>query len=338
MPELQEPPKKQTHKQVKNSFLPICIIILFFFIAIGSIWFLFLKNQNSTETTNHTPLHQQNDFSLKDHAPALPQNGSPIPATDHTNTFIDNSFSPSKNQDTEHIEIIADNTITAEKKNLPDCAELATELHIFFTQMDKKEYMQTFSLGETSQTYFLKLVNKLFDNPPVVVRESDDLFTILRNMAHFFRVIGRKNILLIKTILDREAEKIEDIARDLYFYTITENCDQGIFPLKAPVEKMYEYAGFFINTMGGRSYLFRRDSRSRLLINYYSILIINRANKNSMNQYGIAINQSIAQLINEIESTTQLIYRENYLDKLYELAERYPISPITEELQISNPK
>jgi hypothetical protein len=57
-----------------------------------------------------------------------------------------------------------------------------------------------------------------------------------------------------------------------------------------------------------------------------------------MNQYGIAINQSIAQLINEIESTTQLIYRENYLDKLYELSEQYPITPIAEELQISNPK
>ena len=86
---------------------------------------------------------------------------------------------------------------------------------------------------------------------------------------------------------------------------------------------MYEYAGFFLNTMGGRSYLFRRDSRSRLLVNYYSILLIDLANEQGINRHGIDIVQAIPMLTQEIESSNQLIYKENYLDQLYGLLERY---------------
>ncbi len=213
-----------------------------------------------------------------------------------------------------------------------DCTTMASNLDIFFNQIDKKEYIITFRLDIPSQTYFLNLIKKILKNPPVVARESDDLFTLLKNMAHFFRIIGKKNILLIKTILDREAEKIEDIGIELYQYIITEKCQEEMFPISASEESVYEYASFFIHTMGGRSYLFRRDSRSRLLINYYSILIVDSANRNSMNKYGVEINKSISLLINEIETTTQLIYRETYLDTLYELSEKYPV--IKESLEL----
>lgn len=76
--------------------------------------------------------------------------------------------------------------------------------------------------------------------------------------------------------------------------------------------------------MGGRSYLFRRDSRSRLLVNYYAILIVDRANALGINRHGIDISQPIPQLIQEIESSNQLVYKENYLDRLYQLQETLP--------------
>ncbi len=142
-------------------------------------------------------------------------------------------------------------------------------------------------------------------------------------MAHFFRVIGKKNILLMKTILDRERDKIENVASELYQWTSISTCQDDQFQFKAPLAKVYEYAGFFLNTMGGRSYLFRRDSRSRLLVNYYSILIVENANEKGMNRHGIDISLLIPQLINEIESSNQLIYKENYLDQLYNLLEKY---------------
>jgi hypothetical protein len=36
---------------------------------------------------------------------------------------------------------------------------------------------------------------------------------------------------------------------------------------------MYEYASY-LNTLGGRSYLMRRDSKVRLLTTYYCILVL----------------------------------------------------------------
>lgn len=204
-----------------------------------------------------------------------------------------------------------------------ECELLGNKLYNFFIHVDSEEYMQLFALQEPSQNHFIRLAYQLLDNPPVVSREADDLYTILKNMAHFFRIIGKDNILLIKTILDRERDKIEDVASELYQWITIGNCRHERFVFTAPLEKVYEYAGFFLNTMGGRSYLFRRDSRSRLLVNYYSVLIVAAANEQGINRHGIDISLIIPQLIQEIEATNQLIYKENYLDQLYALLEKY---------------
>jgi len=210
-----------------------------------------------------------------------------------------------------------------EEKEPTACERLLENLTGFFRHLDQAEYIQQFELGENTQSYFLALTRNLLDNPPVVIKESDDLYTILTNMAHFFRVIGRKNIMLMKAIFDRERDKIEDVAAELYSWIFLDRCSDDRFRLEAPLAKIYEYAGFFLNTMGGRSYLFRRDSRYRLLINYYSILVIDQANRADMNRYGIDITEMIKKLAQEIELSDQLIYKENYLDQLYDLEEKY---------------
>lgn len=211
------------------------------------------------------------------------------------------------------------------------CAVQAKQLHGFFRHVDQQDYLGQFSLNRPSQEHFIDLADRLLANPPVVSREADDLYTILQNMAHFFRVIGKENIQLIKTILDREKDKIEDVAGGLYLWLTIEGCQEELMPFSPPLAKVYEYAGFFLNTMGGRSYLFRRDSRSRLLVNYYAILIVDRANALGINRHGIDISQPIPQLIQEIESSNQLVYKENYLDRLYQLQEKLPQQKSTAE-------
>ena len=204
------------------------------------------------------------------------------------------------------------------------CTVLAKKLHGFFQHLDQQDYLSRFPLNGPSQAHLIGLADKLLANPPVVAREADDLYTILRNTAHFFRVIGKENIQLIKTVLDREGDKIEDVAGDLYLWLTAEGCQEELLPFSPPLAKVYEYAGFFLNTLGGRSYLFRRDARTRLLVTYYAILIIDRANTLGLNRHGIDISQPIRLLIPEIEASTQLIHKENYLDRLYQLQERLP--------------
>ena len=215
----------------------------------------------------------------------------------------------------------------AADKALPDkhdCHQLAERLHGFFSHLDAQPYIRQALPGRHAQDYFLGLAHKLLNQPPVVSRETDDLYTMLKNMAHFFRVIGGKNIALIKTILSRERDTIEDVIGDFHEWATGPRCEDAAFPFHPPLDRMYEYAGFFLNSLGGRSYLFRRDSRSRLLVNYYSILVVDQANDRGLNRHGIDLRPLIPLAIDEIENTTQLIYKERYLEILYRLEKKYP--------------
>ena len=201
------------------------------------------------------------------------------------------------------------------------CDQLNEKLHAFFTHLDEQEYLKELGLKEKSEPYFLNLQQKLLSTPPIVTRETDNLLSILKNMAHIFRTIGRRNIIIIKAILDREQEDIEDMAQAFYRIYVRDECrDDEQNTLK---EGYYDYAGFFLTTIGGRAYLFRRDSKLRLLVNYYSVLIVDEANAGQMNKYGIDLRRIIPALIGEIEGTTRLIYKERYLDRLYTILEQY---------------
>ena len=204
------------------------------------------------------------------------------------------------------------------------CSALADNVEAFFNALDTRDYIKDFQLPSASAVYFPELIQKLVDNPPIVSGETDDLFTILQNTAHFFRIIGKKNIVVLKGILDREQATFEQILFDFYTLTKQPECMQKRFNLTIEQEPMYAYAGFFLNTMGGRLYLFRRDSMSRMVVNFYAILIIEQANQEGRNKYGIDIKDSIDNLIIEIESSRiQLQMRDFYLDTLYDLKVKY---------------
>ncbi|MCI5222425.1 MAG: hypothetical protein D3924_07095 [Candidatus Electrothrix sp. AR4] len=207
------------------------------------------------------------------------------------------------------------------------CEHVSPILASFFNDIEQQGYSKEFNLNQPLSQYLNELKNKVFANPPVVINETDELYTILTNTAHFFRILGKKDVLLVKRVLEREKERMEDVAAELYLLSGTEQCLQGNVPLDIPLGKVYEYAGFFLNTMGGRSYLFRRDSKSRLLINYYALLLIEEANKKNLNSYGMDISEMIPWLIREMEANSQLAYKERYLDRLYELAEKYQSLP-----------
>ncbi len=210
------------------------------------------------------------------------------------------------------------------------CLQPAGEIAAFFQRLDREEYIARYQLGTPSLARFSGILKKLFANPPIVVRESDDLFSIMKNMVHFYRVLGRKNIQLIKDTLTNEAEELEPLLALFYRWSeVVPQCrDQGLpadspLTIDLPLAGLYEYAGFFLNTVGGQSYLNRRVPRLRLLIKYYAVLILDRANDKKMNRHGIDIRYPIDSLIEEIEASSQLTFAEAYLDRLSGLQEKY---------------
>jgi hypothetical protein len=313
------PPRRQKKRHsTPPAFVVFCILLLLIAVGAGLFFFSGPKKDIDTASNRETQAVQQE--------PAAAEGGKNINTDTAPSVDVDRFPPTPDGAGQEQLAepgipgpAVPDGSVNVDR----ECELLADKLSSFFNHVDAEEYMKPFALPLTAQTYFIDLAYRLLDNPPVVSRESDDLYTILKNMAHFFRVIGGNNILLMKAILDRERDKIEDVASELYQWTTIGTCTSDRFDFTAPLEKIYEYAGFFLNTMGGRSYLFRRDSRSRLLVNYYSILIVATANERGLNRHGINISLLIPQLIQEIESTTQLIYKENYLDQLYSLMEKY---------------
>lgn len=194
----------------------------------------------------------------------------------------------------------------------------------FFEHLDQQPYMKTFQLDASSSIYFSTLIQKILDTPPIVSGETDDLFNILQNTAHFFRIVGSNNILVLKTILSHETSSCEEVLAD--FYTLTQQPEylRKNFSLHINDDSLYDYAGFFLTTMGGRLYLFRRDSMLRMVVSYYSILIVEKANHLGKNRHGIDIRPAVDTLINEIENSgSQLKLKEHYLDNLYNIKEKY---------------
>lgn len=210
------------------------------------------------------------------------------------------------------------------EKTTTICTDPAKQLDAFYSHLDKQPYVQAYNLQKSSEVHFEKLIEKLLENPPKVTRESDDLYTILRNTAHFFRISGKDNILLLKGILNREKESLEQILADYYFLINTPECVHNKYVKDINSDALYEYACFFLNTMGGRLYLFRRDSQSRMVVTYYAILLVDLANRQQNNRHGIALKPAINMLISEMETGGSAMKgSEDYLDLLYDLKEAY---------------
>lgn len=318
---MSNPTHKRPEKNKKTSLVRYCITLLILIAIPAAIFFSggfgpWQREKETPQSSPPTPL-----------PPGPQRTKSPCFTALQSNCCLNASQkqpgSAIKDVASSSAENAATLPVEYSKPNYIKCDDLALELHHFFSSLDRKPYIEAFALQSSLQDHFTRLVDTLLENPPTVSRETDDLYTLLTNMAHFFPIIGKDNILLIKSILDRERDVIEDIGLALYGWITQPHCSSDIFTLKAPLEKLYEYAGFFLNTMGGRSYLFRRDSRSRLLINYYSVRIVDKANSNGINRHGINIAEALPLLINEIEATNQLVYKELYLDHLYQLLESY---------------
>ena len=206
------------------------------------------------------------------------------------------------------------------------CTELADSIRVFFDHLDGQEYMVHRKVTSGTQELFRMVVKKLFNNPPVVVRETDSLFTILTNTAHFYRVIGNDNVLLIKDVLLREKYDLEQTFALFYQWSlIGEQCSDEEKLVALPLQNLYEYSGFFLNTLGGQAYLFRRDSHIRLLVKYYCVLILDRANSQVINRHGIDITPHLESVMREMEVSADLQYREYYLDNLRSLSTKYQV-------------
>ena len=103
------------------------------------------------------------------------------------------------------IEIFGDEpALITPEKNYIDCQDLERQVFSFFAYLDKQDYVLLRQLENGTHGLFIETIQQLSEKLPVIVDENRDIISLTRNMAHFYRVLGKKRIGLIKDILKHE--------------------------------------------------------------------------------------------------------------------------------------
>jgi hypothetical protein len=212
---------------------------------------------------------------------------------------------------------------TQEKKISPapksECEDINARVSNFFSLLDERDYIKEYQLENGTYSYLKEILEKLSEQTPVVGEEHFPE-EILTNAYHFYRVLKKTNILLIKDIIDKEKDKMEQTIHYLYLQQIRCEDSQNFLP---SLGVLYNYAHFFWKTLGGKAYIFRLDTKSRILLMYYTTMITHEANLREMNKFGIDIRPQIERLENMLSNYPQLSYIDKYLYELDKIKKNY---------------
>ena len=205
----------------------------------------------------------------------------------------------------------------------PDLADIEHRIRTFFSYLDRQPYVQAYGLDGGTYLQYQVAISKLSSNSPAIVDEMQSLYSMVRNVAHLYRVMGKKPLHLTREILQNESEVIEPVMATFYRWYIANGGGRSDLGGCPSPTIMYDYAGFLLNTLGGRSYLLRRAPKIRALITYYCVLVLDRANDEGLNENGIDIRPYIKTSLMEVENQIGLLYQKEYLAKLDALSLKY---------------
>jgi hypothetical protein len=219
-----------------------------------------------------------------------------------------------------------ESTVLSPEEKVIDCAELESQVTAFFAYLDDKEYIKSCGLEGGTYSLLQQSVRLLSESLPMVAGETMDLYSLTRNVAHFYRILGMERIDIVKNVMRNEAEIIESVIATMFaWFNSCNQCKET--QLECPsLEVSYEYAAFFLNTLAGKSYLLRRDSKLRILTSYYCVLILDRANEETLNRHGVDIRPYIDFSFRDIRNQKRLIYQSRYQRKLQNLRKKYQLN------------
>jgi hypothetical protein len=208
------------------------------------------------------------------------------------------------------------------------CDELQRQMTAFFTYLDKQDYILSYGLEGGTWNLFQQVVKQLSENPPLVTGEMKDFSSLISNVAHFYRVLGRERVELINEIIQHESEIMESVMATFFEWLTSGDRCQDQINRPPSLEVLYKYAGFLLNTLAGRSYLLRRNAKIRILTTYYSVLILHKANEETLNPYGIDIRPYIDSSLYDISNQRGLTHRKKYRGELEAMRRGYQMKTL----------
>jgi hypothetical protein len=196
------------------------------------------------------------------------------------------------------------------------CTLIDQQVSDFFQSLNRKAYFQRFNLERDAYPYLAQIIKRLAVRPPQPAGEGIQPTTLVANIYFFSRALDRKDLRVIKTVIENERDTLEFDLETFYRWLMLGKDCPNPGDVRPPFDVTYRYAGFFLNTTGGRSYLFRRPLRLRLLISYYCVLIIYQADRLGKNSYGLNIVPYIQPMKDELAHHPELEFQDQYISAL----------------------
>jgi len=203
------------------------------------------------------------------------------------------------------------------------CALIDEQVSDFFHSLDTKGYIRRFNLEKETYPYFAQMIKRLAAQPPQPAGEGIQPATLVKNIYFFSRALDRKDLGLIKAIVTHEGDTMEFNLETFYRWLMLGKECPNPENIRPPFDVTYQYAGFFLNTTGGRSYLFRRPLRLRLLLSYYCVLIVYQADRLGKNSYGLNLLPYIQPLKDELAHHPDLEFQDQYISTLNRIETYY---------------
>jgi hypothetical protein len=203
------------------------------------------------------------------------------------------------------------------------CDQVQKDLVGLFEFLDARDYVQGILSNGHSYAHFKEAIKRLTAQPPLPAGESLDPTHMMRNAYHFFRTLKRDDLRLVGALIQNEEPSVELDLEVFYRWLMSSDRCPNPEGIRPPFRVSYQYAGFLLNTIGGRAYLFRRSQGVRLLVSYYCLLILHEADKRKVNTYGIDVLPFIRPILNEMVHYPGLRFRETYLENLKQLESYY---------------
>jgi len=200
-----------------------------------------------------------------------------------------------------------------------NCVALEDRIQSFFSYLDDKGY--PFEKG--SAAYFFNVRDRLARRLPIAGGRLTPE-EVLDNSFHFYRSLSKKDIRLIKEVMEHEKDAMEQVIS--FFYEHSTRC-RDRKPFLPPLAIQYEYAHFFLHSLAGRSYLFRVGGNMRTLLLYYSTMIVHEANRQEINRYGLDIRPYLEKTEAELKNTRGLYNVDKYLDAIRRARQSYRFAP-----------
>ncbi len=201
--------------------------------------------------------------------------------------------------------------------------ELEENILDFFVFLNKQDYVQQLDPKMDTMDRFQKILKRLVLNPPVPSAEANNPGLMLKNITYLFRTLDPNDLRLTKAVILNEQNSLETDLGMFYQWLTFGGGPPELEPERPSRDVQYQFAGFFLNTIGGRGYLFRRTYKVRLLVTYYCILILHESDEQGKNIYGIDIAPVVQQLNDEMKRYPGFQNYKEYVDQLNRIEKYY---------------